>query len=263
MNYDCIFWDWNGTLLDDTDYCIKTVNKSIEKRGLPFLDKKRYYEIFRFPVIDYYVDLGFDFTKESYDDLAVEFNVNYVNSSNELKLRKEAKEVLEVFHGKNLSQYVLSASESKVLKDALKFYEIEKYFSAISTSDDYRASGKVERGKLFAKEVADGKKILLVGDSKHDLDSANAMGADCVLIKGGHTSDEKLSSLNVPIIDDLYGLYSIVIGTKKGSYSVSRIKTSDMERYSFDINEAEPKNFVTSYKAFYDDLKNTNKTEDW
>ena len=46
MNYDCIFWDWNGTLLDDTDYCIKTVNKSIEKRGLPFLDKKRYYEIF-------------------------------------------------------------------------------------------------------------------------------------------------------------------------------------------------------------------------
>ena len=262
MNYDCIFWDWNGTLLDDTDYCIATVNKSILKRGLKELTKSRYYEIFRFPVIDYYCDLGFDFTKENYDDLAVEFNVNYAENSNQLKLKREAKEVLEVFYGKKIPQYILSASEGDVLKTALSFYGIEKYFDALSTSDNYRASGKAERGKEFANEVARGKKILLVGDSEHDLETAKAIGADCVLCKGGHTSDEKLATLGVTVIDNLYGLYPIVIGTRKGT-AVSSVNVSDLERRSFDINEAEPKNFSTTYKAFYDDLKNTNKTEDW
>ena len=34
MNYTHVFWDWNGTLLDDVDYCIATVNRSLSLRSM-------------------------------------------------------------------------------------------------------------------------------------------------------------------------------------------------------------------------------------
>ncbi len=45
-----IIWDWNGTLLNDTDICVSCMNRVLKKRGLELLDVQRYREIFNFPV---------------------------------------------------------------------------------------------------------------------------------------------------------------------------------------------------------------------
>ena len=58
-HYRTIIWDWNGTLLDDVDISIAATNMLLEERGLPLLDKKRYQEVFDFPVKDYYARIGF------------------------------------------------------------------------------------------------------------------------------------------------------------------------------------------------------------
>lgn len=268
MNYEYIFWDWNGTLLDDAEYCVKTVNRSLSKRGLPVLDKATYEKYFRFPIIDYYKDIGFDFEKENYSELAVEFNENYAEFCDELQLRTNAKEVLSVFKSKAIPQFILSASERATLENALAHYDIRRYFDAVSAGDDYLAHGKAERGKIFAQKVAPNGKKLLIGDSIHDVETAEAIGADCVLCRGGHCSEEKLVASNARIIDDLHELYEIVLGVRKPKSSERtkyRIQTfsPSAETLNFDLSEAEPKNFVTRYKDFYDDLKNTNKTEDW
>ena len=131
MNYTHLFWDWNGTLLDDADYCIAAVNRSLSARGLPLMDRKRYYEVFRFPIREYYVDLGFDFTKEKYEDLAEEYNLAYASEIDKMPLRRHAKEVLAVFRGKSLPQYILSASERNVLLSSLRLHGIEGYFSSL------------------------------------------------------------------------------------------------------------------------------------
>lgn len=264
MNYTHLFWDWNGTLLDDADYCIAAVNRSLSARNLPLLTRKRYYELFRFPIKDYYVDLGFDFRKESYESLAEEYNKAYYGDIEKMPLRKNAKEVLAVFRGKKLPQYILSASERNVLVDSLRLHGIEEYFSSLICTDNYLAEGKIAYGKTFAETLPPDSRPLLVGDTEHDFETANAIGADCVLIAGGHSSKEKLSSFGVPVIDDLHELYPIVFGEGKKTQKNFFFSGSDAaERRSFDINEAEKKDFRTRYKDFYDDLKNTNKTEDW
>ena len=74
MNYTHIFWDFNGTILDDVQTGIDCVNTLLEKRGLPIIPNKEYYkEVFGFPIVDYYKRLGFDFDKESYHGVAVEW----------------------------------------------------------------------------------------------------------------------------------------------------------------------------------------------
>ena len=264
MNYTHIFWDWNGTLLNDVDYCIVAVNRSLKKRNMEPLTKERYYKIFRFPIKDYYVTLGFDFEKDPYTLLADEYTAAYVEKLDEMPLQPHAKEVLAVFRSKNLPQYILSASEKNILERSLDIFNIKNYFSELLCTDNYLAEGKISYGKKFAETLPENSRLLLIGDTEHDLETANAIGADCVLFSAGHSSKEKLSSLGVPVIDDLHELYPIVFGASASKNRVYKTSNPDSEELrSYDTLEAEKRDFKTKYKEFYDDLKNTNKTEDW
>ena len=56
-----IIWDWNGTLLNDMELCVHTINEMLQKRNLHELSVDEYKEVFSFPVKDYYQKIGFDY----------------------------------------------------------------------------------------------------------------------------------------------------------------------------------------------------------
>ena len=71
MRPELILWDWNGTLLDDVDLCVDALNRLLAGFGYPQrYDHERYRAIFGFPIEEYYVRAGFDFTKHSFAELA-------------------------------------------------------------------------------------------------------------------------------------------------------------------------------------------------
>jgi len=55
-----IIWDWNGTLLNDIQLCVQTINEMLDKRNLPLLSVNDYKDVFSFPVKNYYQKIGFD-----------------------------------------------------------------------------------------------------------------------------------------------------------------------------------------------------------
>ena len=66
-----VVWDWNGTLLDDVEVCIQTVNAMLHQRNLPLIENvNQYQSVFTFPVIDYYRQVGFDLNRERFEDLS-------------------------------------------------------------------------------------------------------------------------------------------------------------------------------------------------
>ena len=49
-----IFWDWNGTLMDDVDFTHSCLNWMLETHGYPQrYDLAAYREIFGFPIEEY------------------------------------------------------------------------------------------------------------------------------------------------------------------------------------------------------------------
>ncbi len=71
MKYEYVIWDWNGTLFNDVQISIDTMNKMLEVKEYPQrLDTDLYKSIFSFPVVDYYIKVGLDFEKHSFDELA-------------------------------------------------------------------------------------------------------------------------------------------------------------------------------------------------
>ena len=59
-----IFWDWNGTLMDDVDFTHSCLNWMLETHGYPQrYDLAAYREIFGFPLRNTTSGAGFNFAK--------------------------------------------------------------------------------------------------------------------------------------------------------------------------------------------------------
>lgn len=191
--FTSIIWDWNGTLLDDVDICIDTINFSLEKRDLPLLTKKRYREIFTFPVIEYYKKAGFDFSQNSFDELSLEFIELYLEKLKGAVLFQQVEHILQAFEKSGYHQFILSAMEQTSLLDSVQYFKIEDYFKEIKGTSDIYGYGKLHNAKMLIKTSGiDPSRTCLIGDTLHDLEVATQLGCKCLLISAGHQSHLRL-----------------------------------------------------------------------
>ena len=151
-NYVAIFWDWNGTIVDDLEYNIDCINAVMGKRQYKKIDKDIYYKTFGFPVFDFYKKLGFDFEKDKYEEVADDYMALYNEKADLVPLKKGVKEALAVYADKGLKQYILTASESKIVRHGLQVRGIDGYFEAVLGLDNYLAKGKTAVGKAFLEK---------------------------------------------------------------------------------------------------------------
>jgi len=209
--YAHLIWDWNGTLQNDSWLCIDIINGLLQKRSKPPITLQQHREIFGFPVRDYYQKAGFDFAIDPYESLAAEYVLEYDSRSRECNLQPNAVDVLKLCAKKNLSQYLLSASQQRPLEINVSHYGLKKYFHRVVGLTDYYARGKVDRGRALAAEIdASLDSIVLIGDTIHDYEVAQAIGIDCVLFSGGHQSKERLDQWDTLVVENLSDLLSVV-----------------------------------------------------
>jgi phosphoglycolate phosphatase len=203
-NYKHIIWDWNGTLINDVWLAVEAMNKMLAKRHLPGIDSKKYKEVFDFPVTEYYLKLGFDFSKESFEELTVEFINGYYQCFNKCKLNEGVEVVLKKISDMGIHQSILSASKEDVLIEKIRYFGIDKYFCRIMGLENHYAESKVEEGKEWIAELnLNPQDVLLIGDTIHDYDVSKHMGCDCLLVANGHNSYERLAKLGVEVISTL------------------------------------------------------------
>lgn len=201
---DGIIWDWNGTLLDDSEMAVQVMNKILERRNIPQLSIDLYKEVFTFPVRDYYQKIGFDFENEPFEVPASEFIVHYNELVNSCQLHKDSVQTLTQFKNRGLSQFILSAMQQDTLNQCLERYQIASFFEYVSGLGDHYANSKIENGhQLIAELTLNPKRILLIGDTCHDFEVAQALGCSCVLVTNGHQSRTVLEATGAIVIDCL------------------------------------------------------------
>lgn len=204
-----IIWDFNGTLLNDLDICIDSINTLLERRNLSRLDRKRYLEIFTFPVRDYYSIAGFDFKKESFEAVAVEFMDLYLARVSYSPLHQGVNEVLMHFTGKGYRQIILSAMEQEELTKLVRKNGIEPFFERIFGISDHLGGGKLGlAGRAIADTGFIPEQTCLVGDTLHDAEVAEKLGIKCILIADGHQSESRLLASGHPVLQSVTELTS-------------------------------------------------------
>ena len=201
---DTIIWDWNGTLLDDAELCLASINKMLEARSLPTISMQRYRDVFTFPVIEYYTELGFDFNQEVWETVAIEFIDLYMNELQNCILTSYAKETLEAFKQKGYRQAIISAMHHDSLIKSVSDLCIHNYFDHIGGIGDHYAVSKIDNAiNYLTTSGANPDKITLIGDTIHDSEVASKLGCKCILVANGHQSYERLKNTGLPVIQDL------------------------------------------------------------
>jgi phosphoglycolate phosphatase len=210
-NRTTIIWDWNGTLLDDAEICLAAINQMLKKRILPELSIIKYREVFTFPVIDYYRKVGFDFTKEEWEPVAMEFIDLYLKALPACGLTPYAARVLEEFRQKGYRQAIVSAMQHEALLKSVKDLGIYDYFDFIGGIGDHYGGGKIENARnYFIQSGINPQKVTLIGDTLHDLEVASELHCKCILVATGHQSVSRLAQTGMPVINNLSEISSFL-----------------------------------------------------
>jgi phosphoglycolate phosphatase len=207
-----VFWDWNGTLLNDTMVSIEAMNHMLVPRGMDLLTEERYKEIFRFPVQEYYQDLGFDFSRESFDVLSIEFVTHYRRLQAKAPLHPGALPILEAFRLNGVRQVLLSAMEKNTLRHDVIQRGIHDFFETMLGLDDIYARGKVDVARDFLlQESLDPGQILVLGDTRHDFEVASSLGCTCILVAQGHQPFDRLVNTGAKVQKSLEDVLNFLI----------------------------------------------------
>lgn len=210
MKYTHIIWDFNGTVLDDLDVGIESVNVLLRARNLKELSsKEEYRRVFGFPIVKYYEKIGFDFAKESFSDVAVEWVDEYMSRVHKAPVNEGVCDMLRKIHGAGMKNILVSATEQEMLKKQLDMLGISELFDEVYGLDNIHAQNKIAVAQLW-RNANPCAKAMLVGDTDHDFETASAINAECVLFVGGHQSKEKLSAFGCPLLPSIDRLVDFI-----------------------------------------------------
>ena len=198
-----VIFDFNGTVLDDLQVGIDSINDTIRaylKRGP--VDRQEYTHIFGFPVRDYYERVGFDFSKQDWDEVA-QYWVNCYNSRRgEYRIFDGVLELLDENHAKGYQNILLSATKLSMLESQLEELGIRGRFDEVLGIDNIYATSKVPLIRDFMKDKKK-EDCIFIGDTLHDLDVAESAGIECVLVANGHQAKEILETRCSRVYDDI------------------------------------------------------------
>jgi phosphoglycolate phosphatase len=204
---NAVIWDFNGTIVDDLDLVVRSVNVQLEQRGLPTLTVDRYRDVFGFPVADYYRRIGLVSDVESMTELSAEFFGVYVVGLTACPLHDGVRDALARFKEQGVRQFVLSAMEEQLLRSTVEHLGILGFFDAVYGLAHSEADSKISRGReLLADHAIRADTALLIGDTDHDAEVAETLGTRVILVAQGHQSADRLRATGCVVCGDVGSL---------------------------------------------------------
>jgi phosphoglycolate phosphatase len=202
-----VFWDWNGTLVNDAPILCEAFNRVANPRGVSTVTLEHYREVFRHPVRDMYEELGIDFKVHSFDELAHDWHEAYEAQIPAIQLHHDALPTLEALHNRGARQMILSALPQSMLDHSVRSFGVNPFFEHVYGASDKHGRSKVAEGwELMRKLDVAGADVTIIGDSSHDAEVAQELKTSCILVARGVESRRRLEAHGYPVFDSFESL---------------------------------------------------------
>jgi len=209
--YKVIIWDFNGTLIDDIDAALASVNDMLTRRNLTAINFEQYASYVDTPIIKFYEHIFDDLYSMDFDIIAQEFNSGYDKHLPQNAVMKNAKEVLEYFNKKGKLQTVISATHIDKVTNRLAEFGLTEYFDKILAHNNLIAEDKTHLAiKYFAEKGIKPSEAVVIGDCVADYKMAQTLGCDCILTTQGHQSRKEFSETSAKVVDSLLELKNLI-----------------------------------------------------
>ena len=186
-------WDWNGTLLDDTQAALDTLNAMLRRRGVKEMDMAFYRDHFSFPARPFYERIGMPVSDAEWDALAREYHDVY--SLQPKRLNPDAVAALDLMRAAGVKQAIISALRQDLLEADVRTYGVADYFERVCGTDNLDGASKLAGARKMIGLIPPGEPTIVIGDAFHDKEVADAIGVKCVLHGQGSHAARRLAAV--------------------------------------------------------------------
>lgn len=181
-----VCWDWNGTLLDDVERCLRIMNSTLTAFGKPVIDDTDGYRaLFRFPLQDFYLDAGI--RPHEYRPAVDHYLALLARDDSALVLHEGARETIAAVRARGIGQVLASATQAPLLAAQMRPHALDGAFDAILSITDAHAASKRDVIATWLDDAGHAPQdVLLVGDTNHDHEIAEELGTRYVHFTRGH-----------------------------------------------------------------------------
>ena len=195
--YQYILFDLDGTLTDSGMGIVNSVAYSLQKKGIDVEDKEELLKFVGPPLIESYrryygysmeeaVEMV-DIYREYYGTKGLYENSVYEGMEEVLKVLKERGKVL----------IIATSKPEEYASQIVEHYGLSKYFIYVAGSNMDETRTKKAEVIAYALEscnIQNMNEVVMIGDRKHDVLGAKAMGVDSIGVLYGYGSREELEA---------------------------------------------------------------------
>lgn len=211
-----IVWDWNGTLFDDLDVVVQSVNHGLEGFGAKPIDLDAYRSHYTRPVKLFYDRLiGRVISPDEWIAVDRVFHDAYRAALDQARLTADAAQALATVASGGHTQSLLSMFPHLDLIPLVERLGISEFFDRIDgLSEGNPGDLKAEylerhlRG-LIASE--DPRSVVVIGDTPDDAIAASHVGARPILYDGGSHHRSDLEATGAAVASTLVGAVSLAL----------------------------------------------------
>jgi phosphoglycolate phosphatase len=202
--YDLIVFDWDGTVMDSTAAIACSIQAACRDLDLPVPSDEDARYVIGMGLIEALRHAVPDAHESMYEPLAQRYRYHFLAQDSEIPLFADARETIEELHGQGYWLAVATGKNRNGLNRVLEASDMGKYFHATRTAD--QTFSKPHPAMLL--EIMDelgltADRVLMVGDTTHDLQMAINAGVDALGVTHGAHPEEQLRALKpLALLDD-------------------------------------------------------------
>ena len=184
--YELIVWDWDGTLMDSTPTIVQCIQQACVDLELPVPDDSMASHVIGLGIQDALRTAVPSVRVDQHPRLVERFRYHYLAKDHELHLFAGIKDLLCELKARGHLLAVATGKSRKGLDRSLNFHELNEMFADTRTPDECFSKPHpgmfIELSEALAVPM---EKMLMVGDTTHDLLMAKNAGVDALAVTYG------------------------------------------------------------------------------
>lgn len=195
-NFDLIAFDWDGTLFDSTGIIVRCIQAAVRDVGGAAPTDRAASYVIGMSLMQALAHAAPDVPHEKYPELGARYQHHYALHANDLSLFEGVLALLEALKARGHLLAVATGKSRRGLNEALHSVELKGVFDGSRTADE--TAGKPDPRmlhELMGQFDIPAGRVLMVGDTTHDLQMALNAACPSVGVSYGAHEPESLVAL--------------------------------------------------------------------
>jgi phosphoglycolate phosphatase len=194
--FDLVVFDWDGTLFDSTAIITRCIQMAVRDVGGTVPSDKDAAYVIGMGLMQALAHAAPDVPEDRYPELGARYRHHYVAHQNDISLFDGVLPMLTELKARHHWLAVATGKSRRGLDEALHAAELKGMFDSSRTADE--TAGKPHPRmlhELMSEFGVDAQRVLMIGDTTHDLQMAINAGCPSVAVSYGAHEPEAFQAL--------------------------------------------------------------------